>query len=465
MLRSPQPLCSKMSSMSVSRRSFLTSLGGVAAASTGVFARAPAVRRGYERAQALRIDGQKLRDRLEALSVFGRPAGGSFASGVSRVAYSDADVAGRQYVTDLMKKAGLEPRIDAAGNIFARRAGSDPAGRPILFGSHIDSVPSGGNFDGDLGSLAAISVIEACDTAGLRTRHPLEIVVWSAEEGVAFGRGLAGSRIVAGDVKTSDMDAVWNGLRRGDGIRKLGGNPDRIMDAVRPKGAHHAYLELHIEQGGTLERGNTPIGVVEGIVAIDRYTAVVTGFANHAGTTPMAERRDALVAASQLAIAVRESVTKEPGRQVGTVGQFEVSPNAPNVIPGSVRLTIEIRDLSIEKLAALITDIRQRARQIATNTKTEIEITELSKNPPALASADVQRVLTHVAGSVGLQSTRLPSGAGHDAQMMAQLGPMGMIFVPSVGGISHSPKELTRWQDCANGANVLLHSVLELDRT
>jgi beta-ureidopropionase / N-carbamoyl-L-amino-acid hydrolase len=451
--------------MSISRRSFLTGLSSVAAASAGVFAKAPAVRRGYEPAQALRIDGQKLRERIEALSVFGRPPGGSFASGVSRVAYSDADVAGRQYVTDLMKKAGLEPRIDPAGNIFARRAGSDPSLRPILFGSHIDSVPSGGNFDGDLGSLAALSVVEACESAGLRTRHPLEVVVWSAEEGVAFGRGLAGSRIVAGDVKASDMDAVWNGLRRADGIKKLGGSPDRIMDAVRPKGAHHAYLELHIEQGGTLERGNVPVGVVEGIVAIERYTAFVTGFANHAGTTPMAERRDALIAASQLTLAIRESVTKEPGRQVGTVGQLEVSPNAPNVIPGSVRLTIELRDLSTEKLAGLIADIRQRARQIASSTKTEIEISELSRNPSALASPEIQRVIGHVAGSIGLQTTRLPSGAGHDAQMMAQLGPMGMIFVPSVGGISHSPKELTRWQDCANGANVLLHSVLELDRT
>src|SRR5262245_37416539 len=207
-------MTNKMSRMSLSRRSFLGSLGGVAVASTGVFGEAPAVRRGFERAQALRIDPQKLRERIEALSVFGRPTGGSFASGVSRVAYSDADVAGRQYVMDLMRKAGLEPRIDPAGNIFARRAGSEPALRPILFGSHIDSVPSGGNFDGDLGSLAAISVVEVCESAGLRTRHPLEIVVWSAEEGVAFGRGLAGSRIVAGDVKASDMDAVWNSLRR-----------------------------------------------------------------------------------------------------------------------------------------------------------------------------------------------------------------------------------------------------------
>ena len=447
--------------MSLTRRDFL---GGLAVAPIGALG-GVAVRRPAPSTQDVRADAAALRQRIEALSVFGRPAGGTFADGVSRVAYSDADVAGRAYVLDLMRGAGLEPRVDPAGNIFGRRPGREPSLPPIQFGSHIDSVPSGGNFDGDLGSLAALAVVEACDRAKLQTRHPLEVVVWSAEEGVAFGRGLAGSRIVAGDVKPADMDAVWNGLRRGDAVRKIGGNPDRVMDAVRQKGAHHCYLELHIEQGGTLERGGVPVGVVEGIVAIERYTAVVTGFANHAGTTPMPERQDALIGASQLAIAVRDAVTKVPGRQVGTVGQLEVSPNAPNVIPGTVRLTIELRDLSPEKLRGIMDDIRGRARQIAEQTRTRIEITDLSRNPPALASPDVQAAIERAAKTLSLPSTRLPSGAGHDAQMMAQLGPMGMIFVPSVAGISHSPKELTTWEDCANGANVLLQAVLEMDKS
>ena len=157
--------------------------------------------------------------------MFGRPSGGTFADGVSRVAYSDADVAGRRYVIDLMRAAGLDPRVDAAGNIFGRRAGTDASLPPILFGSHIDSVPNGGNFDGDLGSLAALGALEALAAANLRTRHPLEMVIWSAEEGVAFTRGLNGSRIVAGDVKPSDMDQVWNGMTRADAIRKIGGDP------------------------------------------------------------------------------------------------------------------------------------------------------------------------------------------------------------------------------------------------
>jgi N-carbamoyl-L-amino-acid hydrolase len=441
-----------MRAMSMSRRSFIASVAaGVAAARAGL-------------TQTLAIDAAALRQRIEALSVFGRAEGGTFADGVSRVAYSDADVAGRRYVMNLMTSAGLKPRIDPAGNIFALRPGSDPSLPPILFGSHIDSVPSGGNFDGDLGTLAAIGVIEACDRAGIRTRHPLEVAVWAAEEGVAFNRGLSASRIVAGDVAPSDMEQVWNGMRRGDAIKRIGGDPERIMDARKPKGAWHAYLELHIEQGGYLERDNLKVGVVQGIVAIERFEARITGFANHAGTTPMAERQDAAVAAAHLTLAVREIVMKRPGRQVGTVGKLEIKPNAPNVVPGGATLIIELRDLSVDLLRSIADEIRARAKLIAEQTRTTIDIVPASSNPPAFADRVVQDLIERASADLRLGSQRMPSGAGHDAQMMAQLAPMGMIFVPSIGGISHSPKELTRWEDCANGANVLLQSVLALDR-
>jgi beta-ureidopropionase / N-carbamoyl-L-amino-acid hydrolase len=413
---------------------------------------------------AARVDATALRDRLERLSTFGRPAGGTFASGVSRTAYSDADVAGRGYVIGLMKSAGLEPRIDPAGNIFGRRAGSDPGARPILFGSHIDSVPNGGNFDGDLGSLSALGVLEALAAAGLRTRHPLEMVVWAHEESYAFGRGLACSRIVAGDIAPGDMDELWNGLRRADAIRTIGGDPDRIVEARRDKGSHHGYVELHIEQGGTLERAGVPVGVVEGIVAIDRYDAIITGVANHAGTTPIADRHDAMLAAAHLTVAVREAATRRPGRQVATVGHIEVTPNSANVVPGLVHLSVELRDLSTPTLAAMMDDIRARAKEIERATQTTIAFKALATAEPAHATAEVQSAIERAARSLALASSRLPSGAGHDAQMMARLGPMGMIFVPSVGGVSHSPDELTRWDDCANGANVLLRTILEMDR-
>lgn len=440
------------------RRAFLKHLG---AAALG-----PVIlgRRAFAQPPRVRIDAAALRQRLDVLSTFGRPPAGAFADGVSRIAYSDADLAGRRYVMGLMRAAGLSPRVDPAGNIFGRRAGTDGTLPPILFGSHIDSVPNGGNFDGDLGSLAALGVLEALSSARLRTRHPLEMVVWANEEGVAFGDVLGGSRVVAGDLK-ADMNQVWSGMTRAEAIRRIGGDPSRITEAVRPKGAHHCYLELHIEQGATLDREKIAVGVVEGIVAIRRYEVTVSGVANHAGSTAMADRHDALLAASHLTIAVNDVVTALPGHHVGTVGRLEVTPNAPNVVPGVVRLTIELRDLSMDKLTRLAETIQGRAIEIGKQTRTSIESTRTVSTAPANAAGETQQAIERVAEGLRLASRRLPSGAGHDAQMMAQLSPMGMIFVPSIGGISHSPRELTTWDQCAQGANVLLGTVLEMDRT
>jgi N-carbamoyl-L-amino-acid hydrolase len=409
------------------------------------------------------IDGTRLRANLEALSVFGRPTGGTFDDGVSRTAYSDADIEGRRFVMGLMRDVALEPRVDAAGNIFATRAGGDAGLPPILFGSHIDSVPQGGNFDGDLGSLAAIEAVRALAGRRLTTRHPLEVVVWAHEEGGTFPNGLNGSRAVAGQLIAGELDQVWKGLKKSEGIRRIGGDPDRIAEARRQPGSIHCYLELHIEQGATLDRKGIPIGVVEGIVAISRFEARVTGVANHGGTTAMADRQDALVAASHLVLAVREIVTAEPGRQVGTVGRLDVSPNATNVVPGGVSLSIELRDLSQDKLARLADAIRRRASAIARETRTTIDVQPVGSYAGATAHAGVQSAVEKAAGALGLGHMRLPSGAGHDAQMMATLGPMGMIFVPSIGGISHSPRERTSWEDCARGADVLLRAVLETD--
>ena len=313
-------------------------------------------------------------------------------------------------------------------------------------------------------ALSALGVLEALTTAGVRTRHPLEMVVWANEEGVAFGNVLAGSRVVAGDV-SADMNQLWNGVSRADAIRKIGGDPARITEAVRPKGAHHCYLELHIEQGATLDHEKIAIGVVEGIVAIQRYEVTVSGVANHAGSTAMADRHDALLAASRLTIAVNDVITGQSGRQVGTVGKLDVSPNVPNVIPGVVKLIVELRDLSMDKLKILAEMIRRRAAEIEQQSRTSIDIKLANSTAPANAALEAQQAIERVAKRLGLTNRRLPSGAVHDAQSMAQLSPMGMIFVPSIGGISHTPRELTNWDQCAHGANVLLGTVLEMDRT
>ena len=433
----------------------------------GIVDRRPATAGGRRSSQVpgseVRVNGARLRRRLEALSVFGRPPGGAFESGVTRVGYSQADIEGRQYVMDLMREAKLAVRVDAAGNIFGRRAGTDDSLPPILFGSHIDSVPNGGNFDGDLGTLAAIEAIQAFAEAGSSTRHPLEAVVWVNEEGVAYGNGLCGSRAAAGALEAGELDHVWNGVKKADAIRALGGDPARIEAARRAPGSIRAYVELHIEQGGVLDKAGVPIGVVEGIVAIDRYEAVIRGTANHAGTTPMPDRHDALIAAAKMTLLVQDTVTSEAGRQVGTVGQMAVTPNAPNVVPGLVRHTIELRDLSAQKVERLFGRVKAGAAEIARATRTEITITPTSHHDAALADAGVQRAIEQASDAARLGHLRLPSGAGHDAQMMARLAPMGMIFVPSVGGISHSPAELTRWEDCARGAEVLARTVLLLD--
>lgn len=445
----------------ISRRAFLELAASAALIRADNAGAAP---RSVLRRQTPRpVDAARLRRRLERLSTFGRPAGGTFAAGVSRVAYSDADIAARAWFTAEMRAAGLTPRVDPAGNIFARWGG-DPSRPPILFGSHIDSVPSGGNFDGDLGSLSALEAMQACQAAGITTRHPLEMVVWAHEESTAFGKGTAASRIVSGDLKAGDLDQTWNGTRRAEAIKRIGGDPVRIEEAVRPKGAWHSYLELHIEQGGTLERARVPIGVVEGIVAINRYDVVVEGFANHAGTTPMGERQDALVAASMIVLAVREIVAGKKGRHVGTVGRLDVEPNSPNVVPGRVALSVEFRDLSETTLRELGDAARARVAAIARDTNTRITVNLASTNPVALANSGVQAAIGRAADRAGLQAQRLPSGAGHDAQMIAALCPMGMIFVPSAGGISHSPRELTSWDDCARGAGVLLGAILDLDQ-
>lgn len=409
-------------------------------------------------ASDLQIDAARLRRRLEELSVFGRPAGGAFADGVSRISYSDADVGGRNYAMHAMADAGLKPRIDPAGNIFGARAGTDASLPRILFGSHIDSVPSGGNFDGDVGSMSAIEVMQTLEEHHVTTKHPLEMVIWSNEE------NLVGSRVAGGGWDESVLNRVYNGIRAEDGLRKIGGDPARLAEARIPPHSFCCYLELHIEQGGTLDKANIPIGVVEGIVSIDEYQVEIHGFANHAGTTPMPDRRNALLAAAKLIEAVQEVVTQEPGRQVGTVGQLQVFPNAPNVVPGLVKHSIELRDLSAEKIARLGEEIQRRAQEIARETGTEIQIKRADHDPPALADTGIQATIEGAAAGLGLKTMRLPSGAGHDAQWMARLAPMGMIFVPSIGGISHSPKELTSWQDCANGANVLLQTILSLDR-
>jgi len=399
---------------------------------------------------------ERIQSRIEALSQFGaNPEGG-----VSRVAFSDADIEGRHYIAALMREAGLAIRTDAAGNLIGRRAGQDDALPPILFGSHIDSVPGGGNYDGDVGVIGALEVIEILDEHGVRTRHPLEVVSFTDEEG-----GLTGSRGMVGTLTPETLELMsHSGFTIGEGLRRVGGDPDRLDLAARKPGDIKAYLELHIEQGGILDANDIDIGVVEGIVGIRWWDVTVEGFANHAGTTPMNGRRDALVSAAELALAVNRIGRELEGRQVATVGQIAAFPGAPNVIPGKVAMSLEIRDLDAAKMQQVFDLVRAEADRIAAAHDTPISFTELDvAAPPAPTNEVVRDVIAAAATALGLTHRRMPSGAGHDAQDIAHIAPIGMIFVPSVGGISHSPMEYTSAEDMANGADVLFRSVLAID--
>jgi len=405
----------------------------------------------------LRIKAERLEKHILELAEFGKNDEG----GLDRVAYSEADIQGRKYLMSLMKDAGLAVRVDEAGNIIGRREGQNPEFPPIMFGSHSDTVPSGGKYDGALGVLGAIECAKVLQENGITTRHPLEVIVFTDEEG-----GLVGSRAMTGTLTPDALNVVsHSGKTVKEGIRALGGDPENLSKVIRKKGDIKAFLEIHIEQGRILETRGIDIGVVEGIVGISWWNVTIEGFANHAGTTPMDMRQDALLAAAHLVIAVNRVVTSVPGRQVGTVGRIQAEPGAPNVIPGRVVLSLELRDLSAEKIQSLFKKIQEEAQRISKETDTKISFSGIDAMAvPAPTDLAIRKYIASSAEGLSLSTLFMPSGAGHDAQDMAKIAPTGMIFIPSIGGISHSPKEFSRTEDMVNGVNVLLHTILKIDR-
>ncbi|MGI4742144.1 MAG: Zn-dependent hydrolase [Janthinobacterium lividum] len=404
-----------------------------------------------------KVNEARMATRLAELATFGRDSNGHGY----RVAYTKGDSDGRAWFIAQMKQAGLAPTIDAAGNLIGKRKGKNPSLKPIAFGSHIDMVPDGGNYDGPLGSISALEVIDVLNDHNFLTEHPLEVIIFANEEG-----GTIGSMAMAGGLtKEGLQQKSQQGLTMAEGIKAIGGNPDNIQSCIRKKGDLRAWLELHIEQGGILARENIQIGVVEGIVGIVHWEVTVAGFANHAGTTPMNQRQDALLAAARFIVAVNEVITSVKGNQVGTIGKIAATPNAYNVIPGNVVLGLEIRDLAVAKIELLFEEIEKRAATIATESHTTIHFErQANASKPALTDKALQQAIQASAKALGLSTKVMQSGAGHDSQEIAAIAPVAMIFVPSVGGISHSYKEFTKPLDMTNGANVLLQTILAIDR-
>jgi len=403
----------------------------------------------------VRIDGGRLNRHLGELARFGRTPEG----GISRVAYSDADLEGRAFAMELMRAAGLAASIDHAGNVLGRRNGTEASLPPLMLGSHIDSVPHGGNYDGQVGSMGAIEVAHTLSDTGTATRHPLEVMLFQNEE-----NGKTGSRALSGEIRDGELDLVSHTDKTiGEGIAFIGGDPAKLDEVRREPGDIAAYLELHIEQGAILDQKSIDIGVVEGIVGIKRWNVTVTGFANHAGTTPMDQRHDAMLTAGRFVDAVNAVATEMSGRHVATVGKLEAHPGAPNVIPGRVELSLEIRDLEMDKIDRVFEAVAEAARELAARNGTTIALEQYYLSRAAPTDMRLRELVASSAEALGLKTLWMPSGAGHDAQSIARLAPVGMIFIPSVDGISHSPKEYSRPEAIEAGANVLLQTLLATD--
>ena len=396
------------------------------------------------------IDGPRLNRTLDELGHLGESP-----DGMDRVAYSPEDIAGRDYTVALMQQAGLSTHIDAAGNIIGRRAGSNATLSVIALGSHTDTVPR---------VMAAIEVVRTLAEQGHQTRHPVEVISFTNEEGTRFHRWLVGSRSMAGLLEQEDLDAVDDdGLGLGPCLADIGGDLPRIEEAVRSPNELAAYFELHIEQGPSLYKSGTEIGVITGITGRAVFEVEIEGKANHAGTTPMSTRHDALVSASKLVLAIQKMAAEQEICRVSTVGSIEAVPNAVNVIPGRASIGLEFWDTDMEALAAAEQELRRITDRAAEADGVYMEVNRHCFTTSVPITPEMQALVAEAAENCGMTWEPLPSGAGHDVQAIAAIAPVAMVFVPSVDGISHSPEEYSTPEDCANGAQVLLELLLPAD--
>lgn len=405
------------------------------------------------------MNPERIRERIETLAGFTATPG----LGVTRLCFTPEEAAAREYIAKCMQQAGLHVYTDAAGNMFGRRAGLDPAAPVVMLGSHIDSVRNGGKFDGIAGVIAALEVAQTLADHGIRTLHPIEVCALTEEEGSRFGSGLYGSRAMVEGISQKELDRQdAAGISKREAMRAFGLDPERIGEAKRKPGDIKAFLELHIEQGPVLEQSGKVIGIVDSIVGIRVYNVRVTGCADHAGTTPMQLRRDALVGAS-LVVAEVEQIAKELSpTTVATVGQLQVKPGSFNVVPSVVEFTVDMRDpvnATLDKAESRLQEVLER---VCSRRQLSFELSRALQVDPVPSSPQIVAILEQNAQKLGLPYMHINSGAGHDAMVIARIAPIGMVFVPSSNGKSHSPEEWTDYRHIAAGAQLLLETVLEL---
>jgi len=403
----------------------------------------------------MRINRKRLEDTFGELGRIGETAGG----GLTRLALADEDKRARDQMAAWMKAAGLRVSVDQMGNIFGERPGSEPL-PPVMMGSHVDSVPTGGKYDGQLGVLCALEAIRTLNDERVRTRHPVTLAIFTNEEGARFQPAMIASGVMAGKIALEDAYNARdkNGIRLGDELERIGylGSEPCVPRPIR------AYLELHIEQGPCLEDEGRSVGVVEGIVAIAWSRLTLRGVQDHAGPTPMRIRHDALVAAAEIVRAVRGIPARLSPEMVATVGRLDVSPNITNAIPGRVVLSVDIRDPKDENVTRALGLLEGAVKDAAASEGVGYELEHYWRVPLTSFHPEVVEVVERAAQSLGVPYRRILSGAGHDAQYMAAICPAGMIFVPSRNGRSHCEEEFTPMDDIEQGANTLLGAMLEL---
>jgi len=404
------------------------------------------------------IDTERLWSRLREHAEIGRSEGG----GVTRLSFTKAERAAKDLVASYMREAGLEVREDVAGNLIGRREGRAKEAPVVLAGSHVDSVRNGGDFDGPLGVLGAVEALQTMSERGVETERPVEVVAFTDEEGARFSSGMIGSRATAGRLTPEDLaNEDDNGVSIAEAMRASGLDPARIGAAARAPGAVHAYVELHIEQGGILESQKLPVGVVTGIAGPVWLRLILTGGAAHAGTTPMNLRRDALAAAAEVMGRIEKEAART-GTTVGTVGQLDVSPGGINIIPGCVSFSLDLRDIDEGVRNDVEARIMHETALICERRGVELETKTLQRLPPAPCSTLVRNAAREACGEIGYEPFEFASGAGHDGMHLTELSPIGMIFVRSRDGLSHNPAEYSSKEDCAAGAEVLYRTLLKL---
>jgi N-carbamoyl-L-amino-acid hydrolase len=410
----------------------------------------------------LRIDTARLLGRIDELGEIGRIDGPNGEWGNARLALTDEDRAGRDLVVAWMRDLGLEVTIDAIGNVVATRAGTNPALAPVMVGSHIDTVGTGGRFDGNLGVLAGLEIVETLERAGVATERPLQIAFFTDEEGSRFAPDMLGSLVYVGGLpleQALDLVAADDGARLGDELERIGyAGPVPCPTAAAP----HAYLELHIEQGPVLEAEAVTIGVVEGVQGISWTEITIVGQSAHAGTTPMRLRHDPAYCAAAIATYVRDLTRHLGGDQVGTVGRLDVHPNLVNVVPARAVMTVDLRNTDDRILREAESRLATFLEELADSEGVVITTSSLARFEPVEFDAAMVDLVEATAQHLGHSTRRMPSGAGHDAQMLARICPTAMVFTPSVNGLSHNIAEFTEAADIEAGANVLLQVVVDL---